>query len=204
MSLPAFQNSTRISIYLSTDYEVNTVDLLKRMFKEGKEVSGEFNLSISITKLFSKIFVPTYSGQEMKMLRLYDFDDYEKLPLTKWNIKQPNPDDERRENPMMTGDTAGLVCLYSILTTRHSDYFLDPLDLILVPGVAFTLSGGRMGHGMGYYDKYLHKYFNRFPDRRKIDKTLLVGLGFREQIVDNDQLPLEPFDYPLDIMVTSD
>jgi 5-formyltetrahydrofolate cyclo-ligase len=112
--LPAFQNSTRISIYLSTDYEVNTIDLLRKMFNDGKEVSAEFNLSISITKMFSKIFVPTYSGQEMKMLRLYDYDDYEKLPLTKWNIKQPNPDDERRENPMMTGDTAatGLDCVY--------------------------------------------------------------------------------------------
>jgi 5-formyltetrahydrofolate cyclo-ligase len=73
-----------------------------------------------------------------------------------------------------------------------------------MPGVAFSRGGGRMGHGMGYYDKYLHKYFNRFPDRRKIDKTLLVGLGFREQIVDDDQLPLEPFDYPLDLVVTSD
>jgi hypothetical protein len=69
-----------------------------------------------------KVFVPTYSGQEMKMLRLYDFDDYEQLPLTRWNIKQPNPDDERRENPMMTGDTdvTGLCSVYSMLTARNS------------------------------------------------------------------------------------
>lgn len=67
----------------------------------------------------SKVFVPTYAGQEMKMLKLYDFDDYEMLPLTRWKIKQPNPDDERRENPMMTGDTdeTGFCCVYSILTT---------------------------------------------------------------------------------------
>jgi 5-formyltetrahydrofolate cyclo-ligase len=70
--------------------------------------------------------------------------------------------------------------------------------------VAFSQGGGRLGHGMGYYDKYLHKYFSRFPDRVEINKTLLVGLGFREQIVDDDQLPVDPLDYPLDLILTSD
>jgi len=163
--MPAFQNSKRVSIYLSTDSEVGTINILKRMFQEGKEV-----------------FVPTYAGREMIMLKLYDFDDYEKLPLTKWNIKQPNADDVHRENPMLT----------------------DPLDLILVPGVAFTTDGGRLGHGMGYYDKYLHKYFNKFADRMKINKTLIIGLGFKEQLVSADQLPLDALDYPLNAVLTSD
>lgn len=82
--------------------------------------------------------------------------------------------------------------------------FSDALDLILLPGVAFSRRGGRLGHGMGYYDKYLHKYFNRFPDRVKINKTFLVALGFQEQIVDVDQLPLDPLDYPLDFVLTSE
>lgn len=38
------------------------------------------------------------------MVKLADIDDYEKLPLSKWNIKQPSWDDEHRENPMLTGD----------------------------------------------------------------------------------------------------
>jgi 5-formyltetrahydrofolate cyclo-ligase len=142
----------------------------------------------------------------MEMLKLYDFDDYLKLPLTKWNIKQPNADDFHRENPMMTGDidATGFACLFNINDETFYLSLLAPLDLILMPGVAFSLNGSRMGHGMGYYDKYLHNYFNKFPDRAEINKTLLVGLGFREQIVGNDQLPLEPLDYPLNLIVTSD
>lgn len=52
------------------------------------------------------------------MVKLYDFDDYEKLPLTKWNIKQPNADDAHRENPMLTGDAhdGGFSTGYLLLT----------------------------------------------------------------------------------------
>jgi 5-formyltetrahydrofolate cyclo-ligase len=87
---------------------------------------------------------------------------------------------------------------------RFSDFILDPLDIILMPGVAFSRKGGRLGHGMGFYDKYLHEYFTKFPDKAKIDKTLLIGLAFQEQMVQDAELPLDPLDYPLDIVLTSD
>lgn len=73
-----------------------------------------------------------------------------------------------------------------------------------MPGVGFTRKGGRMGHGMGYYDKYLHKYFARYPDSASVKKTHLIALAFREQIVADNELPLEPTDYPLDSVLTSD
>jgi hypothetical protein len=47
--------------------------------------------------------VPTYAGNEMKMLSLFDMTDYESLPVTKWKIKQPDIADVSRENPLMTG-----------------------------------------------------------------------------------------------------
>ena len=34
----------------------------------------------------------------------------------------------------------------------------DGLDLMLVPGVAFDTQKQRIGHGKGYYDRYLLKY----------------------------------------------
>lgn len=89
------------------------------------------------------------------------------------------------------------------------------LDLILMPGVAFSRSGGRMGHGMGYYDKYLAEMFNANPQRKSLElngqletkleanKTILLGLSLNEQIVSESELPLDEHDFILDQIVTS-
>lgn len=85
--------------------------------------------------------------------------------------------------------------------------------MILLPGVAFTRSGGRCGHGMGYYDKFLHKHFNKNLHRRNnspqtsIDakigakQTVLLGLAFKEQIL--DEIPLDETDVLLDDVITA-
>ncbi|XP_037825625.1 5-formyltetrahydrofolate cyclo-ligase [Lucilia sericata] len=155
----AFRSAQRISIYLSTSTELDTSDLLSECFRLEKHV-----------------FVPTYEGSQMEMVRLKDLQDYETLPLTKWHIKQPNIKDGRE----------------NALTNGHG------IDLFLIPGVAFTLSGGRMGHGMGYYDKYLKRHQTTYPNK----KTTLMALAFREQIVDEESLPLDTHDVRLHTIIT--
>lgn len=78
---------------------------------------------------------------------------------------------------------------------------LDGLDLILLPGVAFTKRGGRCGHGMGYYDKFLERLFTAGQTPR--DKVKLIGLAFAEQMVDAKELPLDDNDVMLDEVITS-
>lgn len=85
----AFRSAQRISIYLSTSTEVDTSELLSECFRLEKHV-----------------FVPTYEGSEMEMVRLKDLKDYESLPLTKWKIKQPSAK-EGRENALTNGKRNG-------------------------------------------------------------------------------------------------
>jgi 5-formyltetrahydrofolate cyclo-ligase len=65
------------------------------------------------------------------------------------------------------------------------------LDLIMVPGVAFDRTGGRMGHGFGYYDKLLE---HARPE------TPLVALAFECQLF--PEIPTAPHDIFMDKIVT--
>jgi hypothetical protein len=40
----------------------------------------------------------------MEMLKINNVADYDNLPTTKWNIKQPNFGDPERENALLTGE----------------------------------------------------------------------------------------------------
>ncbi|XP_012526510.1 5-formyltetrahydrofolate cyclo-ligase isoform X1 [Monomorium pharaonis] len=153
--LKQYQESTRISLYLSTTDEIDTLPILKDIFDRGKEA-----------------FVPQYHGKTMEMVKLKSMKDYEALPLTKWNIKQPSAT-EHRENALETGG----------------------LDLVILPGVAFTINGKRLGHGMGYYDKYLKRCF-----KNQTIRPYLVAVGFKEQI--QEDIPVNENDVPVDIVLT--
>jgi 5-formyltetrahydrofolate cyclo-ligase len=65
-------------------------------------------------------------------------------------------------------------------------------DVVLVPGLAFTAAGGRLGQGGGWYDRFLASV-----DR---SRCTIVGVAFAEQLVDT--LPLEPHDVLMDLVVT--
>ncbi len=64
-------------------------------------------------------------------------------------------------------------------------------DVVIVPGLAFTSHGDRLGQGGGWYDRFL-------ADVRPGCRT--IGVGFVEQIVDT--LPVEVHDIRLDHVVT--
>lgn len=73
------------------------------------------------------------------------------------------------------------------------------IDLFLLPGLAFSQSGRRLGHGMGYYDNYLHRHHLTYPHKTPI----YIALAFKEQIVSENEVPLEPHDVILHEIVTS-
>lgn len=65
------------------------------------------------------------------------------------------------------------------------------IDLILLPGVAFTRDGGRLGYGGGFYDKLLA----HMPHR-----PVLVAAAFGLQVVAD--IPQEDTDQRVDWLVT--
>jgi 5-formyltetrahydrofolate cyclo-ligase len=67
----------------------------------------------------------------------------------------------------------------------------ESLDLILVPGLAFTRAGLRMGRGGGHYDRLLAL----LPAT-----TVRVGISFELQIV--EELPAEPHDMTMQVVAT--
>jgi 5-formyltetrahydrofolate cyclo-ligase len=67
------------------------------------------------------------------------------------------------------------------------------IDLILVPGLAFTSRGERLGRGGGYYDRLLARISAEVPR---------IGVAFACQIV--ERLPIEPHDAAVDCVVSED
>ena len=67
------------------------------------------------------------------------------------------------------------------------------LDLVIVPGVAFDETGGRIGRGKGFYDALLRKTSTKVP---------LIGLCFEENLEKNIQC--ESHDVKMDIVVTDE
>lgn len=61
----------------------------------------------------------------------------------------------------------------------QTEPYKGPIDLILVPGVAFDKSGNRLGRGGGYYDKFL----------RSQHHAITIGVGYDFQLV--EEVPVE-------------
>jgi 5-formyltetrahydrofolate cyclo-ligase len=65
------------------------------------------------------------------------------------------------------------------------------LDLVMVPGVAFTRDGARMGNGQGYYDRLLKRVRSDAP---------LVALAYESQLF--PELPVGRHDVYMDKVIT--
>jgi len=66
-------------------------------------------------------------------------------------------------------------------------------EIIILPLVAFTSDGYRLGYGGGFYDRTLEGLRARGP---------VVAVGFAYAAQEAENLPLEPTDQPLDAIVT--
>lgn len=70
---------------------------------------------------------------------------------------------------------------------------IKQLDIALIPGVAFDEKGGRLGMGLGYYDRFIPKLSST---------TRKIALAFNCQMI--PQVPMESHDRYVDIIITED
>ncbi len=111
-----------------------------------------------------KIFA--YPRMEGERLGLYAISAVEELVPARWGLREP----------------AAAVPVP-----------LESVDLVLIPGVAFTQAGARCGRGGGFYDRFLAS----LPGRAR-----RIGVCFALQIV--DEVPMELHDLGVDAVITEE
>jgi len=119
-----------------------------------------------------KIIVPYCTVDETgaNKLGLWWLERMDELVVGNWKILEP---------PRDRWDEPGRVC------------DAEQLDIVIVPGVAFSRGGGRMGNGQGYYDRLLLRVRPDCP---------LVALCYECQLFDD--LIVGPHDVFMDKVVT--
>ena len=137
-------------------------------YKEAKTIYGylPYNQEVRTVPMLEqamkegkRVAVPKCYGDEMRFIYM---DDLSKVEKGYANIPEPIADD-----PVADDKTA----------------------LVLMPGMAFTKDGKRMGYGGGFYDKFLAAE----PDHPT------VALCYDFQMVED--LPTEEYDIPVDCVL---
>jgi 5-formyltetrahydrofolate cyclo-ligase len=137
-------------------------------YKEAKTIYGylPYNQEVRTVPMLEqamrdgkRVAVPKCYGDEMRFIYM---DDLSKVEKGYANIPEPIADD-----PVADDKTA----------------------LVLMPGMAFTKDGKRMGYGGGFYDKFLASE----PDHPT------VALCYDFQMVED--LPTEDYDIPVDCVL---
>ncbi len=74
---------------------------------------------------------------------------------------------------------------------KNSSPYMDKIDCIIVPALAFSSSNDRLGYGGGYYDRFLSQHSN----------SLKIGIAYPFQLM--PAIPTECHDRKVDRIVTA-
>ena len=142
-------------------------------------LSGELQTDMLVKRSFldcKLVSVPMVVGvTDMLMIPLDNFEGLSTLKSSYFGVRQPMVDYLGMENPDVR------------------------IDLVIVPGLAFSPAGGRLGRGKGYYDRFLA----RLTDSRKgcgLSPPILMGICLDEQVLPS--VPMEEHDYRMHYVVT--
>lgn len=170
---------------------------VRRQIREQKRAMTPEQIEQASAKL-TQLFLATQQYQ--KAGTVYGYLPYNQEVRTIPLLAQALKDGKRVAVPKIYGDEMRFIYLTDLGAVEPSDKGIpepvadepvadDPTALVLMPGVAFTENGQRIGYGGGYYDKFLANEPNH--------PTVALCYGF--QIV--PQLPTESYDIPVDLVL---
>lgn len=76
---------------------------------------------------------------------------------------------------------------------RQEARLLEEMDLVIVPGLAFSKQGDRLGFGGGYYDRALAGI-----------QVPTVSVAYQRCVFDEVRWDVESFDVPIDTIITAE
>jgi 5-formyltetrahydrofolate cyclo-ligase len=80
---------------------------------------------------------------------------------------------------------------FAVMEPREKCETVKKLDVILVPAIALTREGYRLGYGFGFYDRYLHEIMSK-----------KIGLTYTKNVLKS--FPHDEHDVKMDCVVTED
>jgi len=150
VALPEYQAARTVLLYAARSFEVQTLPLFDRAWRQKKRVA-----------------VPYCVERSLELFHLQSVDEL--VPAT---LGIPEPRAELRGIPERSVSP-------------------QEIDLFVVPGVAFDANGGRVGHGMGYFDRLL---------KQAKPNACFVGVAFQCQVVPS--VPMTPDDVFMHKVIT--
>ena len=160
------KKSKEITKKLLSLEEINKFKNIMIYVSYQSEVNTE-NLIISLLNKNKKVFAP-YCIKDKKRMEIVEINDFDKdLEKGAYGIKEPRK------------------------SLKNKKFAPKNLDVVIVPGVAFSKNGYRIGYGGGYYDRFL---------TRLKDETLTIGINYDEMVFNS--IPTDEHDLAVDMIIT--
>lgn len=171
--------------------------LLRQMIRQRKRQMTEEQI-VRASEMLAEKFYATQQYRQAKTI--YGYLPYNQEVRTVPMLQRALDDGKKVAVPKVYGDEMKFIYMTDLGLVEKSDMGIpepvadgpegdDPTALVLMPGLAFTVNGDRMGYGGGYYDKFLAAEPNH-PT---------VALCYEFQIVES--LPTRDHDIPVDAVL---
>ena len=171
--------------------------LLRQQIRMKKREMTEEQI-VQAGQLLAEKFYATEQYRQAKTI--YGYLPYNQEVRTVPMLERALCDGKKVAVPKVYGDEMKFIYMTDLTLVENSDMGIpepvadgpegdDPHALVLMPGLAFTEKGDRMGYGGGYYDKFLA----REPEHPT------VALCYAFQMVES--LPTQDHDIPVDVVL---